>query len=77
LDFAYAYIDNPIIAISSPEEHLENFRSVFQRLDEQGIGINVSMSNNRLTLCFVRGSVNTAADAWSCQKANALHTCNH
>ncbi len=44
LDFAYAYIDDLLIASSSPEEHLEHLRSVFQRLNEHGIVINVSKS---------------------------------
>ena len=29
LDFAYTYIDDLLIASSSPEEHLEHLRSVF------------------------------------------------
>ena len=41
LDFAFVYIDDLLIASSSPEEHL---RLVFQQLDEHGIVINVPKS---------------------------------
>lgn len=49
LDFAYVYVDDLLIASSSPEEHLEHLRLVFQRLDEHGIVINVSKSHFGVT----------------------------
>ncbi len=39
------YIDDLLIASSSPDEHLEHLRSVFQRLNEHGIVINVPKSH--------------------------------
>ena len=44
LDFAYVYIDDLLIPSSSPEEHLEQLRLVFQRLNEHSIVINVPKS---------------------------------
>ena len=44
-DFAYAYNDDIQIARSSPEEHLENFQSVFLQLDDHRIVLNVSKSH--------------------------------
>ncbi len=49
LDFAYVYIDDQLIASSSPEEHLEHSRLVFQRLDEHGIVISVPKSRFGVT----------------------------
>ena len=40
LPFAYAYIDDVLIASSSPEEHLKHLRTVFERLATHGIIIN-------------------------------------
>jgi len=37
----YVYIDDLLVAISSPEEHLEHLHFVFQRLEKHGININV------------------------------------
>ena len=37
LNFSYAYIDDVLIASSSPEEHLEHLQLVFQRLKNNGI----------------------------------------
>ena len=44
LNFSYAYIDDLLIASSSPEEHLQHLRLVLERLDEHGILINVQKS---------------------------------
>ena len=44
LNFACAYIDDLLLVSSSPEEHLEPFWFVFERLDEDKIVINVSKS---------------------------------
>ena len=44
LDFVYAYIDDLLIASSSPEEHLQHLRLVLERLDEHGILINLPKS---------------------------------
>ena len=41
LDFVYCYIDDLLIASSSPEEHLEHLRMVLKYLEEHGILINV------------------------------------
>ena len=40
LPFAYAYVDDVLIASSSPEEHLKHLRIVFERLAAHGILIN-------------------------------------
>ena len=42
LSFCYAYIDDLLVASSSPEEHQQHLRQVFQRLSEHGIIINPS-----------------------------------
>ena len=42
LPFCYAYIDDLLVASSSPEEHQQHLRQVFQRLSEHGIIINPS-----------------------------------
>lgn len=41
LEFAYAYIDDLIIASSSIEEHKQHLRIIFKRLEEHGLHINV------------------------------------
>ena len=38
--FAYTYVDDVLIASSSPEEHLKHLRIVFERLAAHGIVIN-------------------------------------
>ena len=38
--FCYAYIDDLLIASTSPEEHQEHIRQVFQRLSDYGVIIN-------------------------------------
>ena len=40
LPFAYAYIDDVLIASTTREEHLEHLRAVFERLTAHGIIIN-------------------------------------
>ena len=40
LPFAYTYVDDVLIASSSPEEHLKHLRIVFERLAAHGIVIN-------------------------------------
>ncbi len=40
LDFCYAYIDDLLIASSSPEEHLSHLRMVLERLKQYGVVIN-------------------------------------
>lgn len=44
LPFAYAYIDDVLVASRSPEEHEEHLRALFTRLDENGIIINAVKS---------------------------------
>ncbi len=44
LPFCYVYIDDLLIASSSPEEHLQHLRLVLQRLADHGILINVPKS---------------------------------
>ena len=45
LDFAYAYIDDVLIARTNPEEHKRNCREVFQRQDLRGITLNPEKYN--------------------------------
>ena len=40
LHFCYAYIDDILIASTSPEEHKQHLRAVLERLDEHGILVN-------------------------------------
>lgn len=40
LDFCYAYIDDLLVASSSPEEHQQHLRLIFERLSHHGIIIN-------------------------------------
>jgi hypothetical protein len=42
LDFAYAYIDDVLIASRSEEEHLSHLQEVFRRFDKYGIVINTA-----------------------------------
>ena len=44
LEFCYAYIDNLLIASSSPEEHLHHLRLVLERLSDHGVVINIAKS---------------------------------
>ena len=44
LPFCYAYIDDMLIASSSPEEHQSHLRQVLKRLSEHGIVINLANS---------------------------------
>ncbi|KAK4472189.1 hypothetical protein MN116_000493 [Schistosoma mekongi] len=41
LYFVYAYIDNLMIASTTPEEHMEHLQQLFQRLKEYGVTINL------------------------------------
>jgi len=40
LDFVFIYLDDTLIASSSPDEHLQHLRSLFQRLSDHGLVIN-------------------------------------
>ena len=42
LPFAYTYIDDVLVASSSPEEHKQHLRAVLERFSEHGIVINPS-----------------------------------
>lgn len=42
LDFAYAYIDDILVASSSEDEHEEHLRIIFERLQQYGIVVNIS-----------------------------------
>lgn len=44
LDFCHAYIEDLLIASSSPDEHKVHLKSVFQRLAEHGILVNMDKS---------------------------------
>ena len=44
LPFCYGYVDDLLIASSSPEQHLQHLRQVFERLAEHGLLINTSKS---------------------------------
>lgn len=43
LPFAYVYINDVLIAGSTPEEHLKHLRIVFERLTAHNIVINPSL----------------------------------
>ena len=40
LSFCYAYMEDVLIASTSPEEHCDHLQHVFERLQEQGLLIN-------------------------------------
>ncbi|XP_064470202.1 uncharacterized protein LOC135384952 [Ornithodoros turicata] len=42
LNFAFAYLDDILVASSSPEEHLDRLRLLFLRLHEYGVVINAA-----------------------------------
>jgi hypothetical protein len=42
IPFAYAYIDDVLIASTTPEEHLHHLRVVFERLTSYGIVVNLN-----------------------------------
>lgn len=44
LDFCFDYIDDLLVASSSPEEHLRHLRLVLERLEQHGLTINPSKS---------------------------------
>jgi hypothetical protein len=44
LPFVYAYIDDLLIASTTPEEHESHLRQLFKRLDEYGLVINADKS---------------------------------
>ncbi|GBN10791.1 Transposon Ty3-I Gag-Pol polyprotein [Araneus ventricosus] len=44
LDFLFPYLDDVLVASTSEEEHKENLKFVFERLDKYGLRINVSKS---------------------------------
>ena len=44
LPFCYAYIDDLLIASSSPEEHKSHLRQVLKRLSDNGVVINLTKS---------------------------------
>lgn len=52
MDFVVVFVDDICIASSSPEEHYNHVRAVFQRLKSYGLVINVAKS------CFAKSSVN-------------------
>ena len=60
LHFCYSYIDDLLIASTTPEEHLEHLRLVLEHLAEHGIHINVSKCVfGALSLDFLGHRVNT------------------
>lgn len=66
LPFAYAYIDDVLIASSNAEEHEQHLRSVFRRFDEYGVVIHplkcVTHSGGIL-LCWVAAMHASTASA--------------
>uniref|UniRef100_A0AAG5DRP6 RNA-directed DNA polymerase n=1 Tax=Anopheles atroparvus TaxID=41427 RepID=A0AAG5DRP6_ANOAO len=58
LDFIFPYIDDLFIASSSPEEHREHLRLLFERLKQHNLAINVAKCElGRDTLDFLGHSV--------------------
>lgn len=55
LDFCYAYIDDIIIASTTPEEHREYLQQLFIRLNAYGIRINpTKCGNNEVKFGYLR-----------------------
>lgn len=44
LDFCYCYIDDILVASTSPEEHLQHLKLIFDRLNDYGLAINPAKS---------------------------------
>ena len=42
LDFAFCYIDDPVIASTNESEHYDHQRQIFERLKQYGISINLA-----------------------------------
>ena len=55
LPFCYAYINNLLLAISSPEEHKDHLRSVLQRLSDHGIVIKMQVRSGGTGLSGPQG----------------------
>jgi hypothetical protein len=61
LHFVYAYIDDLLIASSSPQEHQEHLRAVFQRLSDHGVLINPTKCEfGAMSLQFLGHQINSA-----------------
>ncbi|XP_058123276.1 uncharacterized protein LOC131285240 [Anopheles ziemanni] len=60
LDFVFPYIDDMIIASTTPEEHHEQLRQLFQRLEQHHLAINPAKCEfNRTEIAFLGHLVNT------------------
>ena len=64
LHFCYAYIDDLLIASTSPEEHQHHLRQVFQRLSNFGVVINPTTVSLRSYSSWDTMSTETAFALW-------------
>lgn len=63
-DFCFTYIDDVLIASTSPEEHLQHLNVVFQRLSQFGISINLAKCVfGAVELDFLGHRINSAGTA--------------
>jgi len=60
LDFCYGYIDDLLIASTTPEEHLQQLRLVLERLNEYGLS-NVSKNTFGFLELIFGGSLGIAS----------------
>lgn len=58
LPFVYAYVNDLLVASSSPEEHLQHLRLLFEHLQEHGLIINADKCEFGVTsLEFLRHQI--------------------
>ncbi len=59
LDFSYAYVDDVLIASTTPEEHLHHLRSILERLSSHGVVINPNKCIfGASEICFLSHCIN-------------------
>ena len=75
LDFVYAYIDDLLVASSSPAEHEEHLLLLFERLQAYGIVINASKCEfGKASLAFLGHTVDAAGIRATPEKVEAITT---
>ena len=73
LDFAYVYIDDFLIASKTEEQHREHLRILFERLNKNGVVINLAKCEfgvNEIT--FLEHTVNANGTKPLAERVNAI-----
>ena len=68
LPFCYAYIDDLLVAIASPEEHKDHLRLVMQRLRDHGIVINPQNTGSVLQNWTFWGTGSVQTESSPCRR---------